>query len=1018
MKKRIWGLILAVMLAASLCAVTAFADGDVAEVNGQGYPSFGAALAAAGNEGTVKLLQDATASTALHTTVTAGRDITIDLGGKTLTLTGRRSLTLNGNSYSLAFYNIGTLTVKNGTIALGGSSSADVAILNVGTLNIESDAVIVGTAGGYAVTNVGGTVNSAGTIRNDTTDGTAISTNGGTVNITGGTVEARDAISVFNLAYDNESAGAEVNISGGYIHAAYQCVGTNNQRSGGETPSNVTITGGELVSDKHTAIYWPSAGTLTVGVAGGDDDDIKITGKNGSGILACSGTLIINSGTISGTAEEIGTDELLGLMRANSGCANIGDAVSIVSRRSSGYTDAPLSVSVSGGSFSSTGNYALRCFDCNLAPGASELEQAAVLGVSGGVFDGTLGAIDLEYVPEGEEKVITGGTFLRSGAADTAAAGYIQDGAALKQDASGAIVADPDAKIAAVVGDGKYTSIAAALAAAEPGDTVEIQPGAYAEDISIGKAGVTLRGAGETNKDVVLTGAVTVDAAGVTLDNIWFQQIYASRYDVCKLSATANGKDLTISNSIIQRMTGMAIDYGFIVNYNAAEGTLTIENSELIGPVSGDTSAINSASPSLIGLADAYNENVKLVVKGSTLRTNGYGVFNRWNKAEYTDTVFTGLEGVEIDDESVTVLSCYMALNHSVAPDVSFDGCTFKNMRSWGMLVSGGNLSVTGCSFEGSNASRAITVDVYGDRTIESCVITGNTFDLAGSGCGVSFSSSCVTEESKITVDGNTFLNCNKDDGFCVRNMGTGSDPAEVEIKVTGSTFVNCEQTFTGKINLEDSETPNADKAALVHGSVETWYETLSEAVEAAVDGDTIRLLGDVDEAVNIGKNITILTDGNVLDTAKITCPAGYFISQISGGYRIMPLNVSDVPSTEPETPELPFVDVPAGSWYREYVEYVYVNGLMDGTGATTFEPDADMTRAMVWAILARMDGETVTGASWQAEAREWAMANGVSDGTDPNGLVTREQSRLCSGATRANLRAAAASAPSRTRRA
>ena len=85
-------------------------------------------------------------------------------------------------------------------------------------------------------------------------------------------------------------------------------------------------------------------------------------------------------------------------------------------------------------------------------------------------------------------------------------------------------------------------------------------------------------------------------------------------------------------------------------------------------------------------------------------------------------------------------------------------------------------------------------------------------------------------------------------------------------------------------------------------------------------------------------------------------------------------------------------VDVPAGSWYREYVEYVYVNGLMDGTGATTFEPDADMTRAMVWAILARMDGETVTGASWQAEAREWAMANGVSDGTDPNGLVTREQ--------------------------
>ena len=88
----------------------------------------------------------------------------------------------------------------------------------------------------------------------------------------------------------------------------------------------------------------------------------------------------------------------------------------------------------------------------------------------------------------------------------------------------------------------------------------------------------------------------------------------------------------------------------------------------------------------------------------------------------------------------------------------------------------------------------------------------------------------------------------------------------------------------------------------------------------------------------------------------------------------------------------LPFVDVSAGQWFYDYVEYVYANGLMNGTSATTFEPNANMTRAMVWAILARVDGETVTGESWQTAARTWAMANGVSDGTDPNGLVTREQ--------------------------
>ena len=89
---------------------------------------------------------------------------------------------------------------------------------------------------------------------------------------------------------------------------------------------------------------------------------------------------------------------------------------------------------------------------------------------------------------------------------------------------------------------------------------------------------------------------------------------------------------------------------------------------------------------------------------------------------------------------------------------------------------------------------------------------------------------------------------------------------------------------------------------------------------------------------------------------------------------------------------EFPFTDVKSGDWFYDYVAYVYANGLMDGTSATTFEPNANMTRAMVWAILARIDGETVTGSAWADTARAWAMSEGVSDGTDPNGLVTREQ--------------------------
>ena len=94
----------------------------------------------------------------------------------------------------------------------------------------------------------------------------------------------------------------------------------------------------------------------------------------------------------------------------------------------------------------------------------------------------------------------------------------------------------------------------------------------------------------------------------------------------------------------------------------------------------------------------------------------------------------------------------------------------------------------------------------------------------------------------------------------------------------------------------------------------------------------------------------------------------------------------------EPEEAEMPFTDVAEGDWFYDAVSYVYANGLMDGVSTTEFNPNGTMTRAMVWAILSRVDGETVTGEDWIETAREWAVAEGVSDGENANGLVTREQ--------------------------
>lgn len=102
------------------------------------------------------------------------------------------------------------------------------------------------------------------------------------------------------------------------------------------------------------------------------------------------------------------------------------------------------------------------------------------------------------------------------------------------------------------------------------------------------------------------------------------------------------------------------------------------------------------------------------------------------------------------------------------------------------------------------------------------------------------------------------------------------------------------------------------------------------------------------------------------------------------------------------------FVDVPAGAWYADAVEYVAANGLMDGVGERRFAPNDALTRAMFVTVLGRLVqiNETdytsvsftdVTPGSWYAPYVEWAaqqnIVNGMSSGRfEPNTPITREQ--------------------------
>lgn len=89
------------------------------------------------------------------------------------------------------------------------------------------------------------------------------------------------------------------------------------------------------------------------------------------------------------------------------------------------------------------------------------------------------------------------------------------------------------------------------------------------------------------------------------------------------------------------------------------------------------------------------------------------------------------------------------------------------------------------------------------------------------------------------------------------------------------------------------------------------------------------------------------------------------------------------------------FTDVPSTHWAHDAIEYAVDKDLFAGTSATTFSPEGTMTRAMLWVVLARMDGvdtSKTNGGAWYQAGLDWAVKNGISDGTNPNNNITREQ--------------------------
>lgn len=90
---------------------------------------------------------------------------------------------------------------------------------------------------------------------------------------------------------------------------------------------------------------------------------------------------------------------------------------------------------------------------------------------------------------------------------------------------------------------------------------------------------------------------------------------------------------------------------------------------------------------------------------------------------------------------------------------------------------------------------------------------------------------------------------------------------------------------------------------------------------------------------------------------------------------------------------KISFRDVPGSHWAADAIAFTAGSGLFTGVDEASFAPEATLSRAMLFTVMARLQGvETEGGEYWYSKAQDWAASSGISDGSAPEASITREQ--------------------------
>lgn len=423
-------------------------------------------------------------------------------------------------------------------------------------------------------------------------------------------------------------------------------------------------------------------------------------------------------------------------------------------------------------------------------------------------------------------------------------------------------------------------------------------------------------------------------------------------------------------------------------------------NSGLLGSTSGNIKIVTTS---------ANMSSLNLPIEGITAPASN--LFTGWTFNE-NETKYTAGWGAPVtltyDANDATSGTAPEANNYGSGATVTVLGNT-------------GSLAKTGYTFAGWNTKADGNGTTYQEGN--TFTITGNTTLYAkwteSSSGGTTETYYTITATAgangSITPDGTVTVNKGSSQSFTI-TAASGYEVADVIVDgknvgaVKSYTFTDVTGNHTIEATFKTTGGSGTGGGSTGGDAADTYYTITA----TAGTGGSISPTGSVFVREDLDKTFTITPDKGyvianvIVDGKSVGAVKSYTFEDVSKKHTI---KATFAPADEHRNPQtgvdMNFEDVSETDWFYESVAYVFDEGLMNGTSATTFSPYLDTTRGMIVTILHRLAGSDapedvapfldVTSDQYYSTAVAWAYENGIVSGYSaeafgPNDAITREQ--------------------------